>query len=159
MTSAHLDATGLGRIGAAVEELRHATYCMFGPRLRERLLETLDWEWSPIHDRLLRVVEGTEPLRPTVGDVAAALLVDKARASRLMAQLRQAGLLTHAVSRLDRRRRELELTAAGSELLQEARTVRPQLLGGALQGWSDADVEALASLVERFNGSIRDLAW
>lgn len=159
MTSADPNGTGLGRIDAAVEELRHATYGLFGPRLRQRLLETLDWEWSPIHYRLLRVVEGTEPQRPTVGDLAAALLVDKARASRLVGQLRQAGLVVHAVGGLDRRRREVELTAAGHGLLGEARAVRLGLLGGALEGWSDEDVETLATLVERFNGSIRVLAW
>jgi hypothetical protein len=37
--------------------------------------------------------------------------------------------------------------------------VRLRLPGGALEGWSSDDVEALAAVVERFNGSIRDFGW
>jgi hypothetical protein len=74
-TSASSGGSGVGRIDAAVEELRHAAYGMFGPALRARFLDTLGWEWSLIHYRALRIVEGTDPLRPTVGDLAAALLV------------------------------------------------------------------------------------
>jgi DNA-binding MarR family transcriptional regulator len=115
---------GLGQIDAAVEELRHASYGLFGPELRGRLLERLGWEWSPIHYRVLRIVEGTDPMRPTVGEVAAGMLVDKARATRLVGQLREAGLVTNTVGRLDRRRREVKLTGAGRELLAEARRLR-----------------------------------
>jgi DNA-binding MarR family transcriptional regulator len=159
VTSEPVGAQGLGQIDAAVEELRHATYGLFGPTIRARLLERLGWEWSPIHYRVLRIVEGTDPMRPTAGEVAAAVLVDKARATRLVGQLREAGLVTSAVGRLDRRRREVELTGAGRELLAEARRLRLQFLGEALQAWNHADVEALASLIERFNVSIREAAW
>lgn len=149
----------MDRIDAAVEELRHATYGLFGPGLRARLLEQLGWRWSPVHYRVLRVVEGTDPMRPTMAEVAAALLVDKARASRLVGQLREAGLVTSAVGRLDHRRREVELTASGRELLAEARRLRLEFFGQALHDWNDTDVDALASLIDRFNASIRQIAW
>jgi DNA-binding MarR family transcriptional regulator len=87
------------------------------------------------------------------------VLVDKARATRLAGQLREAGLVTNTVGRLDHRRREVELTGAGRELLAEARRLRLEFLGDALQAWNDADLEALASLIERFNASIREAAW
>lgn len=154
-----MGAEGLGQIDAAVEELRHATYGLFGPALRGRLLKRLGWEWSPIHYRVLRIVEGTDPMRPTVGEVAAGVLVDKARAIRLVGQLREAGLVTNTVGRLDRRRREVKLTGAGRELLAEARRLRLEFLGDALRAWNDPDLEAPASLIERFNASIREAAW
>jgi hypothetical protein len=69
VTSESVGADGLGQIDAAIEEPRHATYGLFGPALRGRLLERLGWEWSPLHYRVLRIVEGTDPMRPTVGEV------------------------------------------------------------------------------------------
>jgi DNA-binding MarR family transcriptional regulator len=159
VTSEPADPGGLGRIDDAVEELRHATYGLFGPALRARLFEQLGWEWSPIHYRALRIVEGTDPLRPTVGELAAALMVDKARATRLVGQLREAGLVTSAVGRLDRRRREVELTGAGRDLLAEARRIRLDFFADALNGWDAADIEALGVLIERFNASIRETGW
>lgn len=158
MTSEPVGTNGLRQLDTAVEELRHATYGLFGPHLRVRFLERLGWEWSPVHYRVLRVVEGTDPLRPTVGDVGAALMVDKARASRLVGQLREAGLVSHAMGRLDRRRREVELTSAGRQVLSEARQIRLEFVGEALHDWDAADVEALAALIGRFNASIRNLA-
>lgn len=159
MTSEPADPGGLGRIDAAVEELRHATYGLFGPALRARLFEQLGWEWSPVHYRVLRIVEGTDPMRPTVGELAAAVAVDKARATRLVGQLREAGLLTSAAGRLDRRRREVELTRAGRDVLTEARRLRLEFFAAALQDWDAADVEAFASLIERFNASVRETGW
>ena len=60
---------------------------------------------------------------------------------------------------VDGRRREVELTRVGRELLAEARRLRLEFFGQALQDWNDADVETLVSLIERFNASIRQIAW
>ncbi len=154
MTIEQGGTAGLHRFERAVEELRHATYGLYGPALRDRLLHAVGWEWSAVHYRALRVVEGTDPLRPTVGEVGAALLVDKARATRVVGQLREAGLVAQAVGRLDRRRREVELTDAGRQVLDQARRARLQLLAQALRAWPETDIDALATLLERFNDSI-----
>ena len=132
MTTEPLGTDGPSRLDSAVEELRHATYGLYGPHLRERLLRRLGWEWSPVHYRLLRVVEGTDPVRPTIGEIGAALMVDKARASRLVGHLREAGLLSQAEGRLDRRRREVVLTDAGRAVLADARRLRMELQAEAL---------------------------
>ena len=50
------------------------------------------------------------------------------------------------------------LTDAGRAVLADARRLRMELQAEALRGWPDADVEALAALIERFNASVRDLA-
>lgn len=62
----------------ALEEMRHATFGFYGSRLRAGLLTNASWTWTLMHYRLVRTVEATEPLRPTVDELAAALLTDKA---------------------------------------------------------------------------------
>lgn len=144
------------RIERSIEALRHATFGFFGPRLRVQLQAQLGWEWSPAHYRLLRVVEATDPLRPTVLEIGASLLADKARASRLVSQLQGAGFVSRCVGRLDRRRREVELTDQGRAVLADARRLRIDYLTDIFVDWPDVDVEALATLLEQFNGSVRD---
>lgn len=139
------------------EELRHATFGLFGARRRSRFLQDLDWPLAPVHYRLLRIVEASEPVRPTVTDLADALLTDKARASRLVDELVHAGLVTRVVGPLDRRRREIELSAAAREALARARRLRLDHLRLALADWDPADVETLAALLARGNASLRDL--
>lgn len=144
------------RIERSIDELRHATFGLFGPRLRTQLQADLGWEWSPAHYRLLRVVEASHPLRPTVQELGASLLADKARASRLVSQSQAAGLVSRSVGRLDRRRREVELTDRGRAALAEARRLRIEHLAAVLVDWPETEVETLARLWERFNGSVRD---
>jgi hypothetical protein len=43
-------------------------------------------------------------------------------------------------------------------VLAEARRIRLEFFGQVLHDWSDADVEALASLIDRLNTSIRQVA-
>lgn len=157
MTSdaADRDAAVLG-LDHALEELRHATFGFYGPALRLHVQAETAWPWSAPHYRLLRAVEATAPLRPTVTELGAALLVDKARASRLVSQLQADGLVRRVTGRLDRRRREVELTDAGSDALADATRLRHRFVADVLAGWAAADVATLASLLERFNEGVRD---
>ncbi|GAA4586103.1 hypothetical protein GCM10023194_31220 [Planotetraspora phitsanulokensis] len=147
----------LKRLDLALEELRHATFGLFGPALRARFHAQLGWEWSAVHYRLLRVIEATDPLRPTIGELGAAALIDKARASRLVSQLQTGGLVRRRMGRLDHRRREIELTEEGRAVLAEARAVRLAYLRRVLAGWEESGAGELAVLLERFNSAIRDV--
>jgi DNA-binding MarR family transcriptional regulator len=149
------DAGDVDRLDQALQELRHATYGFYGAQLRAGLLRELGWTLAPVHYRLLRVVEATEPLRPTIGDVAETLLTDKARASRLVDQAATAGLVRRTTGRLDRRRREVELTDHGRSYMADARRLRRERLRQVVSGWPEADVAALASLLGRFNDALQ----
>lgn len=61
------------------------------------------------------------------------------------------------VGRLDRRRREIELTDAGRVALAEVRRVRLDHLRQLLSGWPDTDLARLHELLGRFNASVRDV--
>jgi len=137
-------------------ELRFATFGFYGSRLRTILLSRVGWDLSVVHYRLLRTVESTEPTRLTVGELASALLTDKARASRLIDEVQQAGLVTRRVGRLDRRRREIELLDAGRSVLAGLRQARVDSLRALVAGWSDDDLAALCEWLDRFNGSVRE---
>lgn len=156
------DALGAARSGSiegldrALEELRHSTFGFYGARLRAVMLHDAHWEFSRMHYRLVRTVEATEPLRPTVEELAAALLTDKARASRLIDQVQEAGLVRRRIGRLDRRRREIELTEAGRAVLDEVRKVRLARLRHVLSGWTDAELDQLHRPLHRFNASVRE---
>jgi DNA-binding MarR family transcriptional regulator len=155
------DAEGVGRgdgvepLDAALERLRHATSGFYGAELRAWLLAELGWELAPVHYRLLRIVEATEPQRPTVTEIGDALLTDKARASRLVDEVVRAGLVARRVGRLDRRRREVELSERGRDVMARARDVRHRWLHEALAGWPEAEVGRLADLLGRFNDTLR----
>lgn len=148
---------GIECLEMALEELRHASFGYFGPVLREQFQSRLGWTWSAAHYRLLRAVQASHPIRPTLLELGGALLVDKARASRLVTELQQLGLVRRIPGRLDRRRREVELTDEGFAVLEEARALRQRFVADALHRWDDGEVGQLASLLERFNSSIRDL--
>lgn len=141
-------------IEAALGQLRHATYGMFGPALREDFQRQLGWQMPPVHYRLLRAVEATAPLRPTVTELGSALLIDKARASRLVTEVGAAGLVRRRPGRLDLRRREVELTEAGRTLLAEAKRLRSAFLQRALDGWGKDELKTLGALLDRFNNAV-----
>lgn len=156
MDLAPANREGAEAVDGALEELRHATFGFFGPALRERFQAELGWVWSATHYRLLRAIEATYPLRPTITELAGTLLTDKARASRLVSELQHLGLVRRVPGRLDRRRREVEVTDEGAAALAEARRVRSRFISAVLADWSQADIEAFGALLDRFNTAVRD---
>jgi DNA-binding MarR family transcriptional regulator len=91
---------------------------------------------------------------PGVVEVATGLGVVQSTASRLVARATAAGMVQRTPSARDPRRAALGLTAAGVDLVRAARAHRARALGACLDGWSQADLEALAELMSRFADAV-----
>jgi DNA-binding MarR family transcriptional regulator len=83
----------------------------------------------------------------TVNGVADALGVDQPRASRLVAQVVEAGLVRRGADPDDGRRSVLSLTPGGERVLAEGHRTRRQTVEAALAGWSAEDRETFARLL------------
>lgn len=142
------------RLDAAVQILRHGRFGLYGPLVRERFLGGLHGAVTPVEYRVLRFVEVSSPPPPTVSDVAAVLLVDRARAVRVVDRLIADGLVTRVLDDVDRRVRRVALTDVARDRLAAAATRRSELLGAALADWSDEDLERLTAYLDRLNDSV-----
>lgn len=91
--------------------------------------------------------------RPGIGagGVAEALDVHASNATRLIDRLVQAGYLHRSDSAADRRRLELALTAAGSDLIEEVMEHRRRCYERTLRRMTAADRRRLASALEVFS--------
>lgn len=96
--------------------------------------------------------------RPGLGvtDLAAAIGVDQPRASRLVQDATDAGLIIRKPDPRDGRRSVVELSAAGRDHLTRAVAERLAVVEAGLTGFSAADTAALANLLERFVAGLRD---
>jgi len=86
----------------------------------------------------------------TVGYVAEKLQVDPSRASRLVSELVDLGLLRRTASQADSRRIVLELTEKGEAFSTEFHERKWQLLAKGLKTWDEADLVTFARLLDRF---------
>jgi DNA-binding MarR family transcriptional regulator len=87
----------------------------------------------------------------TVGFVAEKMQVDPSRASRLVAELVEAGLLRRVASQTDSRRIVLEMTAEGEAFAAQFHELKWQLMAEGMKTWSEADLVTFARLLERFS--------
>ncbi|GAA4634022.1 hypothetical protein GCM10023196_073920 [Actinoallomurus vinaceus] len=142
------------RLDSAVQVLRHGRFGLYGPVIRDRFLGGLPAAVTPTGYRVLRFIEVSSPPPPSVSDVAAALLVDRARAVRVVDRLAADGLVARVRDELDRRIRRVALTEDGRRHLRLAAARRSELLGEALSDWSGPDLEQLAAYLERLNDSV-----
>jgi len=136
----------------ALATLRHSRYGYYGAALRDQLLHALPdevGEVSRLHYRVLRFVEADTAGTATVSHVAEVLLCDRARASRVVRRLVDAGLLELRTPPHDARQRRLRLAPAGRRLLAEAAAARHAHLLAVLREWDEQDVGTLARLLER----------
>ncbi|WP_433180518.1 MarR family transcriptional regulator [Actinoallomurus sp. CA-150999] len=148
------------RLDSAVQVLRHGRFGLYGPVIRDRFLGGLPDDVSPTGYRVLRFIEVSSPPPPSVSDVAAMLLVDRARAVRVVDRLAADGLVARVRDDLDRRIRRVALTEDGHRHLRLAGARRAELLGEALSDWSGGDLEHLAAYLEQLNDSVvRHLPW
>jgi DNA-binding MarR family transcriptional regulator len=100
----------------------------------------------------LNLVETSAVIRAS--DLAERLNLDKSTVSRQLNQLFDAGLLDREGGRPGRRGDPLSLTPAGRRVLaDDANRVRARLTCW-MADWKASDIEALTSLVARFNSSV-----
>lgn len=84
-------------------------------------------------------------------DLASYLGIGKPTISRQLATLERLGLIERSRDAEDARAQVVTLTAAGAAQVEQVRSARRAHVHGLLSGWSEADVELLASLLGRFN--------
>lgn len=86
----------------------------------------------------------------TVGFIAERMQVDPSRASRLVSELVDMGLLRRVASQTDSRRIVLELTEKGEAFSTEFHERKWQLMAQGLKTWDEGDLVAFARLLDRF---------
>ena len=97
-----------------------------------------------------RMLDALESGARTVSELADATGVDQPRASRLVADASERGLLRRGVDPSDARRAVIELTDAGRAHLTDAHQSRRAAVESALAGFSAAETEQFAALLDRF---------
>lgn len=114
-------------------------------RLARQLRQHSPGGLSPSQWSALVSVEDHQSLR--IGDLADREGVSAPTATRLVASLEEAGLLSRTTDPADRRTAYVALTDAGREKLEWARGVRTASLAQRLSAMPDADVRRLVELL------------
>jgi DNA-binding MarR family transcriptional regulator len=91
------------------------------------------------------------PAGVRAADVAEAVGLHKSTMSRNITVLERLGLLERVPDPSDARARLLRLTPSGRAQVDRSRAGRRERLGEQLAGWSTADLQQLASLLQRLN--------
>ncbi len=86
-----------------------------------------------------------------VSTIATRLSIDPSRASRLVSELINQGLLARGVSQQDARRTIVELTPKGRATVEAVRTIKFLVLGDFLKGWTDEEIATFLPLFDRFS--------
>jgi len=92
-----------------------------------------------------------------LGALASAFGLDPSTITRQVQSLERAGLAARTTDARDRRVSMLSLTDSGRQAVQATRHHRRSQLNTLLQDWSEDDVEAFGTLLERFNHSLDQL--
>ncbi|MEN0083350.1 MAG: MarR family winged helix-turn-helix transcriptional regulator [Leifsonia sp.] len=102
--------------------------------------------------RMLEALEAAdaEGSSLSVSGVAAAIGVDQPRASRLVQEGVERGLVRRVPDPSDARRALIQLTASGREQLTELRTHRRSAVETALSGFTAEEAQTFAELFDRF---------
>lgn len=88
--------------------------------------------------------------------VADALAMDRSATSRLVRQLKRAGLLDSRPDESDKRAIILFLTEDGSRRMRKAIAHKGAVFRQRLEGWSETDLGMLTTLLRRFNVGATD---
>ncbi len=97
-----------------------------------------------------RLLDALEAGARTVSELADATGVDQPRASRLVADAAERGLLRRGVDPQDARRAVIELTPAGRDHLADAHQTRREAVESALAAFSIEETAQFADLLDRF---------
>ncbi len=121
------------------------------PAWRRRLLDGSGPVTTVSALRVLRAVEECQRSGDgaSVRDVAEFMAVEQSTASRTVAAVVAAGLLTKTSARDDQRRCALVVTDVGRKALSTVTDRRRDLVAEAIADWPEADVETLANLLAR----------
>jgi len=92
----------------------------------------------------------------TVAAVGARLDVATSTASRLVDRAATRSMVTRGRSVIDTRRVSLTLTPRGQALLREAGEFRRSYLGQLLDGWTVAEIDSFATLLDRFASAVHE---
>lgn len=88
--------------------------------------------------------------------VADALAMDRSATSRLVRQLKQAGIVESRPDPADRRGVMLSLTDQGSDKMRATIKHKGEVFRRRLDGWSEADLRLFTTLLRRFNTGTAD---
>ncbi|MEP6481140.1 MAG: MarR family winged helix-turn-helix transcriptional regulator, partial [Rhodoglobus sp.] len=101
--------------------------------------------------RLLDLLMHADPAsRMGISEIADAIGVDQPRASRLVNEAVERGLVTRRADERDARRSVVELSAAGRTFLESAHATRRSAVTEGLDGFSVDEIATFASLLSRF---------
>ena len=89
-------------------------------------------------------------------DLAAWYRLDKSTVSRQVGDLERRGLVERAAGPAGGRGQLLRVTAAGRRLLADAAATRHAELARRVAGWSDDELAAFASALQRYNAAEPD---
>lgn len=125
------------------------TVMTFGRRLKTRLSGD---EIDPVFLPLLHTLRCSGPVR--VGDLAQAADLDASTISRHVRHLEDSGLVTRSEHPDDRRASLVSISGLGEQLLATTFRHRRALIDEALDDWSDGDLEALRTTLNRLTHSL-----
>jgi DNA-binding MarR family transcriptional regulator len=94
----------------------------------------------------------------TVGELADQVGRDYSTVSRQVTRLQELGLVHSEPAETDRRRRLLDVTAAGRSTVRKIDRARNSVMSEALDGWSEAEIAELARLSTRLAAAMRPRA-
>lgn len=104
---------------------------------------------------VLRQAVEAGPVR--ISDLARALHMSDAAASRTATALEQEGLLVRSDSPDDGRVALVDITPRGRRVQRRLREAQDEIFGASLSHWSRQDVAKLAELMDRLAGDLRTL--
>lgn len=109
-------------------------------------LDVLIAIWAPVNE--FGEEDGGETM---VATIAARLMIDPSRASRLVTEMIARGLVMRQASQQDARRSVVSLTPLGQTIVQAARRYKYLVMGDFLSGWSKEDRERFLPLLTAFS--------
>jgi DNA-binding MarR family transcriptional regulator len=121
------------------------------PSWRRRILDAADPVSNASTVRVLRAVEHCQAHGggASIRDVADFMAVEHSTASRSVASVVSAGLLTKTFAADDQRRCTLVLTDAGRDALDTVTDRRRELVAELIADWPDANIDTLVALLGR----------
>lgn len=93
----------------------------------------------------------------TLTKMLATLPIDQPTASRVLAGLRELGLVETATDPADRRKRQLQLTAEGARVARRCSAIAKQIRKAAVAGFSERELRDMGNFLERMLHNLDDL--